>query len=163
MIVVTGKELGDFPDTHDGYQELRGCAEAYFKVALRNRLIDCPALEAGVQLRMRGGKHMLNVGATRHKLMLFPVIPQLIKCAKLVKHSKPANKAANITDYYVLECAICIQDVVVVARLVVERDNQGRLLYNMAINKNALEVSTGASKSDDLSTNPVQFQGEVQL
>jgi hypothetical protein len=163
MIVLTGKELGDFPETQEGYQAMRKIAEAHFKQALRNRVIECPALEASVTLRMRGGKHMLNVGATRQKLMLFPAIPQMIQCAKLIRQSKPTNKAANITDYYVLECHIGIRGIEVVARLIVERDNQGRLLYDMAINKNALEVSTGDSKSDDLSADPVQFQGESRL
>jgi Large polyvalent protein-associated domain 3 len=163
MIVLTGKELGDFPETHDGYQALRSSAEAHFKETLRNSVVYCPALEAEITLRMRGGKHMLNVGATRHKLMLFPAIAQMIQVAKLIHHSKPTNKAINITDYYVLVCTVRMQGIEMMARLVVERDNHGRLLYDMAINKNALEVSTGVSKSNDLSTNPVQFQGERGL
>jgi Large polyvalent protein-associated domain 3 len=163
MIVLTGKELGDFPETHGGYQALRSKAETHFKEVLRDSVVYCPALEAEVSLRMRGGKHMLNVGATRHKLMLFPAILQMLQEAELVQHTKPTNKAINITDYYVLMCSVQLKGLAMTARLVVERDNLGRLLYDMAINKNALEVSTGVSKSNDLSTNPVQFQGERGL
>src|SRR5258706_1472724 len=76
-VQLTGKELGDFPDTEEGKKELRAAAKSMLD-SLVGKWIACPALGGDVEVRKRGAKKLISKSADPRKLRLVAAIEKII-------------------------------------------------------------------------------------
>lgn len=160
-ITITGKEIDVSEDVD--FKTAKNNAMAYFDENLRDKVIFCPAVDSDVLLRRRGGKHIAKSNNTfRDKLQLVAAIPEMIKQGKYESY-KATNKekGSNIEGYYVLSVGVMIGDSLKPARVVLEKSNEGKALYDIGINKKEALVALGDTKSNksfDGFTDPSQYQ-----
>lgn len=144
-IILTGKELGDFPDTPEGKKELRNAAKAEF-VKLLGEWVECPALDAlegvntKVEIRKRGIKEFLAFSGNPKKLKLVAEIANIIKTAKVTSDSWQSNikadKKRSAAGYYHLANKIKIGDDTLNVTVIIEKDNNGMSHYDVLVPSN---------------------------
>lgn len=130
-IVLTGKELGDFPDTPEGKKALREAAIDML-LKLRGDWLDCPALNAQVEIRKRGVNKIRSTSADPLKLKVIPAIREILASAIKVR-TKPnydRENSQNILAYHVLRAAVVIGSEEKGVRIVVSEDDKGLFHYD---------------------------------
>ncbi|GAA0319191.1 hypothetical protein [Psychrobacter aestuarii] len=162
IVTITGTEI-DVSDAVD-FKTAKNNAMAYFDDNLKDKVIFCPAVKNDVILRRRGGKHIAKANHTfRSKLQLVAAIPEMIKKGKYESYTKAVKgKAPNIYGYYVLHVTVVIDDIAKNARVVLEKNNEGEVLYDIGINKKEALAALGDAVADESSTRrsvSSQYQG----
>lgn len=136
-IELTGKELGEFPDTEDGKKAMRSAAaDAYNRLVQQGRWVNCPALSADVELRTKGRKKMISSSADSRKLKIVPKLKELIFAAKKVGNEKPnydAENSSNIVAYQTMRSLVVIDGIELAVRFVLGRDDKGQYHYDHTI------------------------------
>lgn len=130
-IVLTGKELGDFPDTPEGKKALRKAAIDML-LKLRGDWVDCPALNAQVEIRKRGVNKIRSTSADPLKLKVIPAIREILASAIKIR-TKPnydSENSQNILAYHVLRAAVVIGSEEKGVRIVVSEDDKGLFHYD---------------------------------
>lgn len=156
-LILTGKELGDFPDTEEGKKALRAAAKAEFEKLL-GQWVDCPALNAlegqntKVEIRKRGIKEFFAFSADKRKLKLASAISQIIKTAKIAPDSwQPNNKTdkkPSTLGYYHLSNSVKLDGDVFNLRVIIEKDNNGLLHYDVIVSdEQAIDVFDGVDNN----------------
>lgn len=148
-IVLTGKELGDFPDTEEGKKQLRKAAMDKL-AGLEGQMIDCPAIGEGVkvEIRKRGIKEFKRFSGNPLKLKAVAAIQEIIKHAKSAKweeNHKPKKQSAE--GYYHIDSSVSIDGVKVDADVVIEKDENGLLHYDYIIRSEKAASLDGAASS----------------
>ena len=142
-IVITGQEIevGENVD----FKTAKNNAMAYFDKNLKDKTVFCQAIDSDVLLRRRGGKHITKAHNTfREKLKLVAAIPEMIRQGKFSNY-KSVNKVkgVNIDGYYVLTVNVMVGDSLKGARVVLEKNNEGEVLYDIGINKKEALAALG--------------------
>lgn len=144
-IILTGKELGDFPDTPEGKKQLREAAIAAIS-ALKGEWIDCPALNGlegdnvKVEIRQRGINEFKAFSGDPRKLKLAAKIEAIIRTAKMPKtgawqdNQKKSSKR-SVAGYYHLTNAVNIDGEKLNITVLIEKDNNGLLHYDLILPK----------------------------
>ena len=150
-VTLTGKELGDFPDTPEGKKELRAAAKAEFEKLL-GQWVDCPALGGKVELRKSGMKKVLSLSADSRKLEIIPMLKSLISSSVKVDSVK-SNDALieqNIKAYHILRSKVTLDNELLAVRLVIREDDKGQYHYDHAITESLAEkLQAEKSLSED--------------
>lgn len=144
-IILTGSELGEFPDTPEGKKELRAAAKLEFEKLL-GQWVDCPALDAvegegtKVEIRKRGLKEFMAFSGDTRKLKLVAAIANIIKTAKLPSDNSwqengKIDKKPMVSGYYHLANMIQIDGQELNIRIVIEKDEKGLLHYDVIVPK----------------------------
>ena len=161
-IVITGQEIevGEEVD----FKTAKNNAMAYFDKNLKDKTVFCQAIDSDVLLRRRGGKHIAKANNTfREKLKLVAAIPEMIKQGKYGHYTAlNKEKGSNIAGYYVLNVEVKVGDVLRAARVVLEKNNEGEVLYDIGINKKEALAALGDTTSSimlDGFTESSQYQG----
>ena len=161
-IVITGQEIevGEEVD----FKTAKNNAMAYFDKNLKDKTVFCQAIDSDVLLRRRGGKHIAKANNTfREKLKLVAAIPEMIKQGKYGHYTAlNKEKGSNIAGYYVLNVEVKVGDVLKAARVVLEKNNEGEVLYDIGINKKEALAALGDTTSSimlDGFTESSQYQG----
>ncbi|WP_010197121.1 hypothetical protein [Psychrobacter sp. PAMC 21119] len=148
-IVITGQEIevGDDVD----FKTAKNNAMAYFDQNLKDKVVFCPAIDSDVLLRRRGGKHIAKANHTfREKLKLVAAIPAMIKQGKYGHYTAlNKDKGSNIEGYYVLNVDVIVGDDLKAARVVLEKNNEGKVLYDIGINKKEALVALGDTATNE--------------
>lgn len=148
-IVITGQEIevGDDVD----FRTAKNNAMAYFDQNLKDKVVFCPAIDSDVLLRRRGGKHIAKANHTfREKLKLVAAIPAMIKQGKYGHYTAlNKDKGSNIEGYYVLNVDVIVGDDLKAARVVFEKNNEGKVLYDIGINKKEALVALGDTATNE--------------
>ncbi|SFL23949.1 hypothetical protein SAMN05216302_104612 [Nitrosomonas aestuarii] len=141
VVVLSGKELGDFPDTPDGLKALRGAARTYLE-SKRGKWVKCPAMpndENGnvreVELRQRGIDEFIRYSAKSEKLKLAAKIEEIIETAfnaETETNFKPEKKPSSIA-YYRLKNRVAIDGEAHDVTVLIEQDLQGYLHYDFIL------------------------------
>lgn len=133
-IVLTGKELGDFPDTPEGKKALREAAKEAFE-GMRGKRVKCPALNADVEIRKTGIKKVLSFSADARKLQIIPKLDQLIGAAEYVsaKPNYDIVNTPNIKRFHTLMAKSEVAEKVIKVRFVIGEDNDGAYHYDHSI------------------------------
>lgn len=157
-IVVSGNELGDFPDTDEGKKMLRSAAKAFLS-EMRGEWIDCPILGKQVEIRQRGIKETIAFSADPRKLKLIPAIRQIISTA--ASFSKEENhklqQKPDVLAYFKLKNTVSIGgESPVSVSVVVAEDSLGAMHYDMIIDRDDAETKTAldCSSAAPVSTLP---------
>ena len=166
-IVLTGKELGDFPDTDEGKKALRKAAIGAL-TELKGQWIDCPALDGiegnnvKVEIRKRGIKEFKAFSGDTRKLKLAAAIKDIVKSAKLespkLDENHKKDKKAEIIGYYHLTANVILDGEVFKARVVVEKDNRGLLHYDLILPKSKVGIFDSAKQIT--AENLITIQGQ---
>lgn len=160
-IVITGQEIevGDDVD----FKTAKNNAMTYFDNNLKDKVVFCSAIDSDVLLRRRGGKHIAKANHTfREKLQLVAAIPEMIKRGKYGHYTAlNKEKGSNIEGYYMLNVDVMVGDDLKAARVVLEKNNEGKVLYDIGINKKEALVALGdtaTNKMFDGVTESSQYQ-----
>ena len=169
-ITLTGKELGDFPDTAEGKKALRQAAKAEFEKLL-GQWVDCPALggvegdNAKVEIRKRGIKEFMAFSGDPRKLKLVASIADIIKTAKLPSAGWQDNgkldKKPRVSGYYHLTNNIDIDGESFDIRVIVEKDENGLLHYDVVVPKNVQEFDSVIQNEKSECSSPDNYSGET--
>ncbi|SEN75430.1 hypothetical protein, partial [Nitrosomonas marina] len=173
VVVLSGKELGDFPDTEEGMRQLRSVA----KQRLTNIIgewVPCPALGGDVEIRKSGVKKTLTLSADIRKLKLVAAIESLIKSAKELNSTPPYGPSeSNVIAYHTMRTLATIDGEDVAVRFVVKEDDKGKFHWDHtvhapsaildSVNRNGPEetdpFSDATYESEGLS-NPARLAGD---
>lgn len=143
-LVLTGNEFGEFDDTPEGLAELRKVAIKHLEDNLKNKVVECPALSSieddiQVQIRQRGIDHIKSFSADKRKLLLLAQIVKLIQSAKYLYSAQntKSKKKPNIEAYHYLHNTANIGGESLEYVLVIEKDQEGLLHYDILTNKYA--------------------------
>lgn len=151
LVTLTGKELGDFPDTPEGKKALRAAAKAEFEKLL-GQWVDCPALSGKVELRKSGMKKVLSLSADSKKLEIIPMLKSLISSAIKIDsvQSNDILSEQNIKAYHILRSKVMLDNVLLAVRLVIREDDKGQYHYDHAITESVAEkLQIEKSPSED--------------
>lgn len=142
-ITITGKEIDVSEDVD--FKTAKNNAMAYFDNNLKDKVVFCPAIDSDVLLRRRGGKHIAKANHTfREKLKLVAAIPEMIKQGKYGHYTAlNKEKGSNIEGYYVLNVAVVVGGNLKAARVVLEKNNEGEVLYDIGIDKKEALAALG--------------------
>ena len=161
-IVITGQEIEVGEDVD--FKTAKNNAMAYFDNNLKDKVVFCHAIDSDVLLRRRGGKHIAKSNNTfREKLKMVTAIPEMIKRGKYGHYTAlNKEKGSNIAGYYVLNVEVMIGDSLKAARVVLEKNNEGEVLYDIGINKKEALAALGDTDTKntfDGFTESSQYQG----
>lgn len=134
IVELTGKELGDFPDTGEGKVQLRAAAGEVLS-ALLGSWVPCPALGGDVEIRRAGIKEIISHSGDARKLKVVAAIDQIIGKAKKLGTRPPyngdADKSARL--YHTLRTEMILEDTQLAVRTVIKEDIAGKFHYDMTI------------------------------
>lgn len=151
-ITLTGKELGEFPDTPEGKKALRKTATTYLK-SLIGTWVYCPALSGDVEIRTLGMKKVISLSGDPRKLKAIAGLRELIGSAALVS-SRPSylESETSVKAYHVLKSQLELGGEALLVRLIIREDNKGQYHYDHSILAQDVvldSVSDGQEKSPD--------------
>jgi hypothetical protein len=133
-IELTGKELGDFPDTPVGKKALRTAAKIYLHEMV-GVWIPCPALAGEVEIRRSGARKIISLSGDTRKLKLVPAIANIIqtseKLATTLPYDGEADKSARA--YHILHAEVSLEGTAVIVRTVIKEDVAGKFHYDMSV------------------------------
>ena len=131
-IIVTGNELGDFPDTEEGKKALRSAVKDHL-MAMRGEWIYCPVAKSKIEIRKRGIKKSIALSGDPRKLKLLVAIKSIISGAK--EYKKEVNlkleEKTHVIGYHYLYSSVILDDKKINVRVVVEEDQEGLLHYDI--------------------------------
>lgn len=135
-ITLTGKELGDFPDTPEGKKALRVAAKDALN-EIKGTMIPCPALNADVEVRKSGIEKVISQSADARKLKICASISDLISTGVKIGERLPYNGDTDksAVKYYTLRAAIKIEENLLAVRLVIKEDNNGVFHYDHTVHE----------------------------
>lgn len=140
-IELTGKELGDFPDTEQGKIALRQAARVHLE-GRRGTWVKCPAMpkdEAGnvreIEIRQRGIDEFIRFSANPDKLRMASAIETIIETAKNaeIEPNFKSEKKSSSLAYYRLSNSVAIAGRPINVTVLVEQDVNGYLHYDIMI------------------------------
>jgi hypothetical protein len=132
-IVLTGKELGDFPDTPEGEKDFRAAAKVIL-MAMRKDPIFCDALSVDVDIVREGVNKITSMSADNRKLELVAGIRSLIKSAIFVKETKPySSDEQDIVAYHIMRNNVILAGVDLQVRFVIKEKNDGHFQYDYTV------------------------------
>lgn len=132
-IELTGKELGDFPDTPEGLNKLRAAAMKQYSAL---KTVPCPALGSDVEIRKSGAKKISSLSGDPRKLKSLAALKQIIGTAKEFKPKSGsyAPKAEpSVKAYHYLRSEIVLAGEPLVARIVIKEDVGGKFHWDQTI------------------------------
>lgn len=143
-IVLTGKEFGEFDLTNkEGIAQLREVATSHLET-MRDEWVDVPALAGkeesiAVQLRRKGIEHIRSYSPNPEKLLLLKNIKRLLKTAKYLDQDVNTKKSQkpSVEKYYYLYNDFVWQDQARKFVVVIEKDSQGLLHFDLLFGKYA--------------------------
>jgi hypothetical protein len=141
VVELSGKELGEFPDTPEGLKELRKAARAHLENR-RGKWVKCLAMPKDaegnvreVEIRQRGIDEFIRFSAKPEKLMLAAKVEEIIETARNAKaepNFKPEEKPFVI-GYYRLENRASIAGEAYEVTVLIEQDAEGYLHYDFIL------------------------------
>ena len=161
-IVLTGKELGDFPDTAEGKKQLRAAAKAAFEKLLGD-WVDCPALGGQVEIRKSGIKKTMSLSGDPKKLKGIAHIAEIIKNGSLITGIAPrdAELEKNVKAYHYLKSAVVLDGESLNYRVVVKEDDKGQFHYDFSV-LSSLQKDETPSFDGALSTTTASDRGVAE-
>jgi len=173
VITLSGKELGDFPDTAEGAKQLRLAAKQKIS-ELIGKWVPCPALKGDVEIRKSGVKKTLSLSADTRKLKLVAAIELLISSAKELNSTPPYSPSeSNVTAYHTMRSLAKIDGEDVAVRFVIKEDDKGKFHWDHTVhapgaildsaNRNGPEESdpiSDATYESGGSSNPSRLAGD---
>jgi len=135
-IELTGKELGDFPDTPEGKKSLRKAAKMALD-KIKGTVVPCPALNTGVEVRKRGIEKIISQSADTRKLQICASITDLITAGKKIGERPPydGDTDKSAVKYYTLRSVIRLKGDVFAVRIVIKEDNNGVFHYDHSVHE----------------------------
>lgn len=132
---LSGDELGQFPDTPEGLNDLRNAAFKYLMDDLRTpEGFFCPALQANVFVQREGAKKIKSLGADQRKLRIVKAIPQIIEHGKRYRPSSPSYAGEpGVVAYHYLRCVIRLAGDPIAVRTVVKEKQDGSMLWDNTV------------------------------
>ena len=133
-VVLTGKELGDFPDTEEGKKALRQAAKLRFD-AMLGEWVPCPALGGDVEIRKSGIRKTLSLSGDPRKLKLIAALPSLIETGKELG-SKPTyapEVEISIVGYHYMRSVANLEGQDIAVRFVVKEDDKGKYHWDHTV------------------------------
>lgn len=156
ILELKGNELGEFEESPEGKKQLRAAAKDEFN-KLRGEWIACPSLSsiegenAKVEIRKRGIKEFMAFSGDSRKLKLVAKIAEIIRTANLPANgwqdNEKMDKKRSSSGYYHLENTIMLDDELISLKVVIEKDNNGLLHYDVILPKNSAQFD-GIKKSE---------------
>lgn len=147
-IELTGKEFGDFPDTHEGRGELRKVVEENFRNIL-GRTFYSRALNAEVELRdsKQTPAKFFFKNFNPKKLKSVAAIGHLIRNGVKFKPSgKPYDKSdTNTKLYHYLRAEFVLDGELLAARIVVKEDVDGHFHYDHTIHQSSVVLDNAGN------------------
>jgi len=151
VVKLTGKELGDFPDTPQGLEALREAAEKEL-FTFRGQWIENPSLRDAsgnlrkVEIRKRGIKEFIHFGANPDKLKMAPKIREIIATAKdpTWENDKP-GKRPGVVGYYRMKNMVSVGGAAIPVDVLIEEDQKGLLHYDLLLPKTKAALDSAAN------------------
>lgn len=146
-IVLTGKELGDFPDTEEGKKALR--EKAYNQlVELANNGVSvfCKAINADVHFNKSGAKKFKVLSGDPKKIQLVAAIKDIISQGQLVKRdvrSYDAEEQRLGITYDILRTKVEIDGVEIGVRTVIRKLTDGKYQYDFQVKEKFEDIFDG--------------------
>lgn len=144
--------LQSLPDSID-YSKLRKSIMEIFKVQMRDTKAFCQPLNAQVEVRMSGAKHVLNSGATRDKMVLLLKSVAFIAGARSARELVVDSDKPNITNAYLITTPIELNGKSEQISQIILTDNQGNLFYDLHLQKEGVVSNKYKFKENGLSVN----------
>lgn len=134
LVVLTGTELGQFPDTPDGKKALRAAAAGKLE-AMIGTWVQCPALGGNVEIRRSGIKKTLSLSGDPRKLKLVAALDTLIgNASKLAdKPSYSPSLETSIVAYHYLRAVVNLDGADLAVRFVIKEDDKGMFHWDHTV------------------------------
>ncbi|MGL5226215.1 MAG: hypothetical protein ACRC8Q_13005, partial [Aeromonas sp.] len=137
VIELTGKELGEFPDTAEGKKALRAAAKNSMRSML-GQWFECPALDTKVEIRNSGIKKTLSLSGDPRKLKLIPALEGLIRSADKISSSQSyaPNIEPSIIAYHYLSALVALEGSTLAVRFVIKESDEGVFHWDHSVHAN---------------------------
>lgn len=150
--VLTGKEFGEFDlSSKEGKAELRQKAREYFET-LRGKWVYNPHLDSQIEIRTRGITEVIQWSADVRKLQLLADIENIIATAVGVGTGFEVNgklsEKPQVSNYFRLWNQASINGKVFKFQVMIERDGDGLLHYDLILPAKEVAVIDSASPHD---------------
>lgn len=138
VVTLSGSEFGEFDDTPEGKKALRGALKEYLE-SLRGEWVDCPILGDKVEIRRRGIKETLAFTGDPRKMRIVAGLKGIIHGARAVEEQP--NYALldkpQVQKYFILTAPVSLAGQILPVRVVIEQDQDGKLYYDLMLDKGA--------------------------
>lgn len=157
QVNLSGKELGEFPDTEEGKAQLRAAAIERMKAmrdemqADKGRGMDCPILGGKVFVRGRGIREIERFSGNPDKLKLVGGLREILQNAYAKSweaNYKPETKP-GIEGYFTLDCKVTIDGEPVLVKVLVEKDASGSYHYDFLVDRQTEKALDSAWSAAD--------------
>ena len=152
-IVLTGKELGDFPDTDEGKKEMRQAAYSRLvELANENASVFCKAIDADVYFNKSGAKKFKVLSGDPKKIQLVAAIKDIIKQGQLVKRdirSYDAEEQRLGITYDILRTKVEVDGVDVAVRTVIRKLEDGKYQYDFQVKEKFEDIFDAIEKEKE--------------
>ncbi|MDR3158610.1 MAG: hypothetical protein LBU11_06295 [Zoogloeaceae bacterium] len=145
VVRLTGKELGNFPDTPEGLKALREAAIKRLQEmkeemdADPSTAFDAPIIgkDAKIGIRGRGIREVKRYSANPDKLRLIPALRELIANAheKSWELNYKRDSKPRIEGYYTLKSRVILGGREQVIDILIEKDDQGMFHYDFLLDR----------------------------
>ncbi len=148
-IELTGKELGDFPDTEEGKKDRREATKDYLENKLRGQWILCKAINKEIEIRQQGIDESIYWSANPKKLKALAVIDRIIKGAHSPDYQSnfKVNEKPHVIEYIHLKNTVTIDGEPTPFDVIIERDADGLLHYDIMIPKAKVTAALDSSST----------------
>lgn len=168
-IELTGKEFGYSENM--SIDELREKAIQHLETTMRNDWVDVPALKqveetTKVQLKQRGFNHIKSHSPSPEKLLILSKIKQLLSTSKYLYSvdNVKTSKKVDVEKYHFLTKQFKFKDKLSTCVVVIEKDQNGMLHYDILMDKYAQLYLDRAKKAifDNLGNRPTSIIRRIE-
>jgi hypothetical protein len=149
IIELTGKELGDFPDTEEGKKALRTAAIDYFDKALIGSGVLNIALDKLIEFDDEGRNKVKSFSADPRKLHLVSALRSIVADGKpapispMQPHDNAAKKGVKLV--HVLKTPVKLDGEAITVRFLVYEREDGHLFYDHSVDNSEVDAVLGGS------------------
>ncbi len=150
IITLTGKELGEFPDTPEGLVEMRQKAMDHYKnklLPLKDGIFNAD-LGVYVLFDAQGFNKVNSFSADRRKLKMIPMLDEIIRRGSktLTMVSTPKAKRRGVVKAHILKTLIVLEGEQITARCVIHEKRDGTFSYDHAVDQEEYKKGVGRSR-----------------
>ncbi len=149
IIELTGKELGDFPDTEEGKKALRTAAIDYFDKALIGSGVLNIALDKLIEFDDEGRNKVKSFSSDPRKLHLVSALRSIVADGKpapispMQPHDNAAKKGVKLV--HVLKTPVKLDGEAITVRFLVYEREDGHLFYDHSVDNSEVDAVLGGS------------------
>jgi hypothetical protein len=143
---ISGKELGEYKDI----KKLRQKAKEYYQQTLQGQIVENKTL-GKINFYLSGFKESIQHSADTDILKSFVVLKEIVKRGKVGEFEKPHKaRKDEIVGFYPIYCNVNISGNKRKIEVLIGKNKQGKLFYDMSIDYNRAKTQQCTKDSDEI-------------